>query len=125
MKKILIVEDDKLLSKALSAKLKEKKFEILQAYDGEDGLTAAKKHKPDLILLDLNLPKIDGLTMLKKMRTSTWGAKLAVMILTNYNDEEKVSAALTQYVFHYLIKSDWDIDQIAAEIEKQLEQGNK
>jgi len=120
MKKILIVEDDKLLSKALSAKLKEEKYEVLTAYNGEEGLTAGKKHKPDLILLDLNMPKMDGLTMLRSMRETTWGADTTVVILTNSSNKEKVSQALNQYVFRYMVKSDWDIDQIAAEIKKIL-----
>lgn len=121
MKKILIVEDDKLLIKALSAKLKEEKFEVLVAYDGEEGLAVGKKHKPDLVLLDLNMPKMDGLTMLKQMRASDWGAETTVMVLTNYNDKEKVSEALGQYIYRYLVKSDWDIDQIAEEIRKKLQ----
>ncbi len=112
MKKILIVEDDKLLIKALSSKLKEEKYEVFEAYDGEEGLTAAKKHKPDLILLDINMPKMNGLTMLKKMREPDWGADMVVMVLTNYNEKEKVSEALSQYVYRCLVKSDWDLDQI-------------
>ena len=120
MKKILIVEDDKLLIKALGSKLKEKKFKILEALDGEEGLASAKKNKPDLVLCDLNMPKMDGLTMLKKMRQTDWGADMTVMVLTNYNDKEKVSEALNQYVCRYLVKSDWDLDQIAEEIEKKL-----
>lgn len=120
MKKILIVEDDKLLIKALSAKLKEEKFEVIVAYDGEEGLASAKENLPDLVLLDINMPKMDGLTMLKKMRDTKWGAGIKVMMLTNYNDKEKVSDALSQYVFRYLVKSDWDIDQIAGEVKKCL-----
>jgi DNA-binding response OmpR family regulator len=120
MKKILIVEDDKLLIKALSAKLREEKFEVLEAYDGEEGLIVAKKKKPDLILCDINMPKKDGLTMVKELRDTDWGANLTVIMLTNYSDKEKVSEALNQYVFRYLVKSDWDLDQIADEIKKKL-----
>jgi len=121
MKKILIVEDDKLLIKALGAKLREEKFDVFEAYDGAEGLVMAKKHKPDLMLCDINMPKMDGLTMLKEMRQTDWGADMKVMMLTNYNDKEKVSEALNQYVFRYLVKSDWDLDQIADEVKKNLD----
>lgn len=120
MKKILVIEDDKLLIKAISAKLKEERFKVIEACDGEDGFNAARDNNPDLVLCDLNMPKMDGLTMLKKMRKTDWGADMAIIVLTNYSEKEKISEALNQYVDRYLIKSDWDIEQIVDEVKKSL-----
>ncbi len=119
-KKILIIEDDLLLSSAISTALKDEKYQVFLAQDGLIGLTMAKKHKPDLILCDINMPKLDGLTMLKKMRSTEWGSSISVMILTNYSDEERVLEALRSSVFSYLVKSDWDLKQIISRIKKQL-----
>lgn len=119
-KKILIVEDEAPLVKALSLRLKEENFEILEAYDGLEGLAMAEKNKPDLILCDIVMPKMDGLTMLDKMRATDWGKDIAVMMLTNLSDKEKLSEALSHWVFRYFVKSDWDLEQIVDEIKKKL-----
>ncbi len=120
MQKILVVEDDQLLIKALSIKLAQEGYQVFEARDGEMGLKMAEEHKPDLILLDILMPKMDGLAMLKKMRASSWGGDIKVLILTNYTDKEKVSEALNQYVLRYMVKSNWDLDQIVAEIKSKL-----
>ena len=120
-KTILIVEDDLMLSEALSFSLKEENFTVFEARDGEEGLSLARKITPDLILCDINMPKMDGLTMLSKIRATKWGANLLVVMLTNYSDNQKISQALGHSVFDYLVKSDWDLAQIVAEIKKKLQ----
>ncbi|MCX6797763.1 MAG: response regulator [Candidatus Falkowbacteria bacterium] len=119
-KKILIIEDDLILAKALRASLEEEKFEVSEAHDGFEGLAAAEKNLPDLILCDISMPKMDGLTMLATMRDTAWGKNLSVIMLTNFSDEEKISVALKHSVFRYLVKSDWDLSQIIAEIKKEF-----
>jgi len=119
-KKILIIEDDLILAKALRASLEEEKFEVIEAHDGFEGLEAAEKNLPDLILCDISMPKMDGLTMLEKMRQTDWGQKLSVIMLTNFSDEEKISLALKHSVFRYLVKSDWDLSQIIEEVKKEF-----
>lgn len=119
-KRILIVEDDMTLAEALSISLKDEGFEVTEAHDGLEGLKKAEEILPDLILCDINMPKMDGLTMLSEMRASKWGANLNVMMLTNYSDQQKISEALNHSVFSYLVKSDWDLAQIVEEVKKKL-----
>ncbi len=119
-KKILIVEDDIVLAKTLSEYLKEEGFKVYLAEDGLIGYDLTKKHKPDLVLCDINMPKMDGLSMLKKIRSESWGKNLRIIMLTNYSDEEKVLEALKNSVFNYLVKSDWELDRVVDKIKEQL-----
>lgn len=119
-KRILIVEDNTTLVKALSISLKEEKFEVYEAHNGEEGLASAEKLLPDLILCDINMPKMDGLTMLSRIRGTKWGKNLLFIMLTNYSDQQKISEALSNSVFTYLVKSDWDLSQIVDEVKKNL-----
>lgn len=119
-KKILIVEDDILLAKTLSQHLKDEGFKVYLAKDGQEGYDLTKKYKPDLVLCDINMPKMDGLSMLKKIRSKEWGKRLRIMMLTNYSDEDKVLEALKNSVFNYLVKSDWDLERVVDKIKEQL-----
>lgn len=120
-KKILIVEDDVTLSEALSMSLKEEKFEVFEAHDGIQGLEMAERILPDLIICDINMPKMDGLTMLSQMRSKKWGKDLSVIMLTNYSDQKKISAALESSIFNYLVKSDWDLSQIVEQVKYKFD----
>jgi two-component system alkaline phosphatase synthesis response regulator PhoP len=119
-KKILIVEDDVLLVKAISYEFEQENFEVFTAGNGEDGLAMAEQHLPDLILADINMPKMDGLAMLKALRATDWGKNMLVIMLTNYSDEQRVLEALSQKAFYYLVKSDWDLSQIVAKVKEKL-----
>ncbi|MFA4942769.1 MAG: response regulator [Patescibacteria group bacterium] len=119
-KKILIVEDDVLLVKAISYEFEQENFEVFTAGNGEDGLLMAEQHLPDLILADINMPKMDGLTMLKALRGTEWGKNMIVIMLTNYSDEQRVLEALSQKAFYYLVKSDWDLSQIVTKVKEKL-----
>ncbi len=119
-KKILLVEDDLSLAKALRASLEGEKFEVIEAHDGLEGLAAAEKYLPNLILCDINMPKMDGLSMLSAMRQTDWGKDLSVIMLTNFSDGDKISEALKNSVFRYLVKSDWDLAHIIEEVKKEM-----
>ena len=80
----------------------------------------AMQHHPDLILLDIIMPVMDGMTMLKKLRADEWGKKAEVIILTNLGDNEKVAEAMSQGSFDYLVKSDWNIADVAELVKKKL-----
>lgn len=120
MSKILIVEDDRPLANVLAAKFNKEKFSVLSGYDGEEGLELALSEHPDLILLDIIMPKMDGLTMLERLRRDKWGKNVPVIMLTNLSDEGKVTEAIKNKSFDYLIKSDWHIDDVVKKVRQRL-----
>ena len=120
-KKILIVEDEDGLRDIIASELEKEGVAVLHARDGQEGLELAFQEEPDLILLDILMPNVDGLTMLKKLRESKWGKDAKVMILTNAeNDIEKVAEALHNDVFEYLVKSRWSLDKVIERVKEKL-----
>lgn len=119
-KKILIVEDEISPLKALVAKFSREGFNVLQAEDGETGLRLALQEHPDLILLDIILPKMDGLTMLKKLREDERGTKVPVILLTNLSDSQKVAEAVEHHACDYLVKSDWPLEAVVQKVKEKL-----
>ena len=120
MIKILVVEDDETLRKILKDKLTQEGFTLLTAKDGEEGLEAALKSKPDLILLDVIMPKMDGVDMLKKLREDSFGNKVPVLLLTNDGDPEHIKETLKANATDYLVKSDWKLEDIVNIIKETL-----
>lgn len=118
--KVLVVEDDSALQRVLCDKLSQEGFLALKAGDGMEGLEVALKNHPDLILLDIVMPKMDGMEMLAKLRVDDWGKNAPVMLLTNLNDPEKMSNSLAQDVHEYLVKTDWTLENLIEEIKKKL-----
>lgn len=120
-KKILIVEDETPLRNAVTDILTFEGFEVFQAKNGQEGLDLALKEHPDLILLDLMMPIMDGLTMLEKLRQDQeFGKTAAVILLTNINDPEKVAMATEAGSYDFLVKSDWNIEDVVRKIKGRL-----
>lgn len=119
-KKILIVEDEIALRQALADKFSREGFQVVQAKDGEEGLIMAIKNQPDIILLDIIMPKVDGLTMLKNLRLNDWGKNVPVLMLTNLNDAENVAKAMENGVYDFLVKSDWRLDELVTRVKDKL-----
>lgn len=117
-KKILIVEDDKKLSGALSKKMTKEGFDVVLAYNGVEGLQKAKTKKPDLILLDIIMPVMDGLTMLNELRQS--GNDTPVIVLTNLSGDDKLSEALSNHSYDYLVKASYSLEDVVKKIKKIL-----
>lgn len=120
MKKILIIEDEDVLIDALFDKFTGSGFEVIKAKDGQEGYTSAIKHHPDLILLDIIMPVMDGMSMLEKLRSDPWGKDVKVILLTNLSDPGKVKQSLSKGVRDYLIKSDWKLDDIVKKVREKL-----
>ena len=101
---------------------KDGSFSILQASDGAEGLAIALEKHPELILLDVIMPRMGGLTMLQKLREDEWGKDAKVIMLTNYSDSEKVIEAKKLGAREYLIKTDWRIGGLLQKDQEELSQ---
>jgi DNA-binding response OmpR family regulator len=119
-KKILIVEDESSLRNILSEKLKIEGFDVSEAKNGEEGLTVAFEKKPDIILLDVIMPKMDGVTMLEKLREDKWGKKVPVIILTNLSSGTENTKAIEKKVSSFLVKTDWRLEDVVRKIKEIL-----
>ncbi len=123
-KKILIIEDDTLLSTTLIEAFKNASFEVFSAKDGELGIEEAKKNEPHAIVLDLLMPKVNGLSVLENIRKDMgeWGKSVPVFILTNYDpqDDPTMKSVLTNEPIVYLEKSSWQLDDIVNRVNQTL-----
>ncbi|HSE60875.1 MAG TPA: response regulator [Candidatus Saccharimonadales bacterium] len=119
-KKVLVVEDELPLAQVLGDKLKAVGYEVKTAGDGQTGLTKALDWKPDLVLLDIVMPIMDGMTMLHKLRATPEGKNMSVILLTNLSDSEHVYDATANGVFDFLVKSNWDVDDLVDEVQTRL-----
>ncbi|MDP3725573.1 MAG: response regulator [bacterium] len=122
-KKILIVEDDKILSSTLVLNLIAAGFDTIEARDGKEGLEYALTKKSDLILLDIVMPGMGGITMLKQLRKDEWGKRANVIVLTNYDAPEKLADVLEEEVYDYMLKTT-SLEEVIRRVKQKLGQGN-
>ncbi|OGY86637.1 MAG: hypothetical protein A2233_04330 [Candidatus Kerfeldbacteria bacterium RIFOXYA2_FULL_38_24] len=120
--RVLIVEDDKFLSELIATKLTKEHFQISSAADGEAGLKKAITEKPDIILLDIMLPGMDGFGVLKALSAHADEAvkKIPVLILSNFGQESKVQEGLDLGAKDYLVKANFTTGEIVEKIKKTL-----
>ncbi len=119
-KKILVVEDEATLQKALSEALIQSGYEVLSALDGLRGLELAREGKPDLILLDIILPKMDGFEVLKRIKEDENTSSIPVIILTNLSDVSDVEKALDLGATTYLVKADFHLEDVLKKVKEAL-----
>ncbi len=119
-KVLLVVEDSKPLRTAIKAKFESEGFEVLEAGDGEKGLNVFLKEKPDLILLDIVMPIMNGLEMLKRLRKHKEGRTVPVIILTNLSESEPTAEALQEGAYDFLVKADWKIEDVVEKVKDKL-----
>lgn len=119
-KTLLIVEDDQSLSEILRDTFFKAGFQVTLAHNGEEGLNAALSQPPALILIDILMPQMDGITMLQKIRASEAGKNIPVIILTNLNDNETINKALESGAYDYLVKSDWNPSDLVKRAKEKL-----
>ena len=120
---ILIVEDEISLRNALRDKFTKKGFNVLEAKDGEEGLSVSLKKQPDLILLDIIMPKMDGMTVLKKLRPENkWSKNVPIMLLSNLggDDELMMMEIEKDKMTDYLVKSNWSLSEVVEKVKEKL-----
>ncbi len=110
--KILIVEDDPAIRSMYQMKLQGQGYEVRIAEDGQKGLETSKSFLPDLILLDLLMPGMDGNEMLEKLRSTNWGASIRVIILTNLSKSEAPASLRLLHVDRYIVKAHYTPTQL-------------
>ncbi|MBU0546987.1 response regulator [Patescibacteria group bacterium] len=120
MKKILIIEDESALQKSLSDVLSQDGYHVNSALDGETGFKLAQSEKPDLVLLDLVLPKLHGLEVLKKIRENIETKKIPVVILTNLESMQDIEKTMELGATNYLIKANYSLKDLLIKIKEIL-----
>ena len=118
--KVLVVEDDMFLAKILSTKLEKEGFSVVLAFDGEEALNKLKKEIPDLILLDLILPKKNGFEVLEEIKLDDKLNKIPVIILSNLGQQSDVVKGKELGAVDYLIKANFSLDEVISKIKEHL-----
>jgi DNA-binding response OmpR family regulator len=117
-KKVLIAEDEQAMLGALTEKFKREGCIVMQAENGEVALDLAEKEKPDVILLDILMPKMDGIEVMKRIRKSDWGKKVPILVLTNLPADGKIMVGIAENEpSYYLVKSDWKLYEVVEKVQ--------
>ena len=117
---VLVVEDEPTLLKTIEFTLKDKGYTVLSAMDGEEASKLISEKKPDIVLLDILLPKKNGLDVLRDMKNDVETKDIPVLLLTNLSDEESISQGVVLGARGYLVKADMSLDEVAEKVEETL-----
>ncbi len=119
--KIAIVEDDSVIRQMYRIKFENEGFEVQVADNGRDGVALATHMRPDLILLDLHMPEMNGDEALAEIRKTDWGKHIPVIILTNLGEEESPPSLRGLGIHSYIVKADFTPRQVVARVKTALE----
>ena len=119
--KVLLIEDDEAASEMYRLRLAADGYSVVIARDGEEGLVTAEKEKPDLIYLDLRLPKLDGFQVLERLRSNQGTSAIPVVILTNYGEPELRERGLKLGALEFLVKADTTPANLSQGVERWTE----
>lgn len=117
---VLIVEDEPNLIDVLRDEFVAAGFNVIEAHNGITALETALQKKPDIMLLDIVMPMLDGIAVLKKLRTDSWGATVPILMLSNLCDSRTVMESIQNGATDYLIKTDWKMEDVIAKVRNVL-----
>lgn len=120
-KKILIVDDDKIFVKILKDALVlsgKGNYDVFAAFDGEEGFTVAERERPDLVMIDILMPRLNGIEFLKKLRAQDWGKNTYAIMETGLQDFDKMSEVAALNVRGYFVKANYSIESIIHEVQE-------
>ena len=117
-KKILIIEDEEFLVDMYKMKFESEGYEVMVAYNGEDGIKIAQEKKPDLILLDIVMPKMDGFQVLKELKNNNDTKDIVVYILSNLGQNGEIDQGFIDGADGYMVKADLTPSQLVKNLEK-------
>ena len=120
-KKILIIEDDNFLRTLLSKKLRSEVYSILSAAESVEAFNLLKSNKPDLILLDLLLPGVDGFEILKKIRQTEETKNIPVIVFSNLSEEKDIKKVQDLGITDFMVKSNFTLDELLDKVKKILQ----
>ena len=120
-KTILFIEDESALQKTFGDILGKEGYDMISALDGEIGLKLAKSKKPDLILLDLVLPKVHGFEVLKELKSDPGTKDIPIIVLTNLETIEDVNKAIELGAKTYLVKTQYNLEEVVEKVKKAIE----
>lgn len=120
MTKIAIIEDDQVISQMYRMKFEADGFDVQLADNGKQGVAMVKDFAPDIILLDLQMPNMNGAEALAEIRSNDWGKQIPVIILTNLGEEEAPKSLRSLGIHSYIVKADLTPRQVVAHIKEAL-----
>jgi len=118
--KILIVEDEEILSKVLREKFEKENFEVKLAEDGETVLSLTKSFQPNIILLDLMLPKKSGFEVLQELKADPEVKNIPIVVLSNLGQDEEIKKALNLGAVDYFVKAQHPINEVVEKVSNRL-----
>ncbi|MBI2109153.1 MAG: response regulator [Parcubacteria group bacterium] len=119
-KKILIIEDDKDLAHFLEEVLKKERYSVFVAHDGKEGLAKALAESPDLIFLDVQMPKMNGIAFLRELRKDKKGVAIPVIALSNIDDATTVSELMVGNVKNFFVKTNLSLPDVIVKVKEIL-----
>ena len=123
IKTVLIIEDEEPMLEVLGDKFIDDGFAVLKAKNGEEGLKIALLEHPDLIILDIIMPRMDGITMFKELRKDEWGRKAKVILLTALSDYKEAKKLEKEGVCEYFVKSDLNLKDLMKKVSRMFGEG--
>ncbi len=110
------------IREAIAVALEKEGHTILQATDGKRGLALALAEHPDLLLIDIIMPEMNGEELVRAVREDDWGKNASIMMLTNVGDADQIAAVQKYGVVDYMVKSNWELEKVVANIQRKLQQ---